>query len=62
MTNTEIAPWESFVTAKMEADGRRQAMKLVNSGMTIDQAAAEATAWIRVKAINARMIANLPKR
>jgi len=60
MTNTTaITPWESFVTAKMEADGRRQARKLVASGMSIDAAAAEATAWIRMKAIQARMISML---
>jgi hypothetical protein len=62
MTNTaELAPWESFVTPKMEADARRQATKLVNSGMTIDAAAAEATAWVRMKAIQARMLSNIKR-
>lgn len=63
MTNTQTAaPWETFITAEMESAAQRQALKLVASGHTIDAAAAEAAAWVAVKAKHAMIIANLPKR
>ena len=60
MTNTStLAPWETFVTPQMVADAKRQAAKLIRSGHTVDAAAAEAAAWIRMRAIRSRMLSSV---
>ncbi|SDP08489.1 hypothetical protein SAMN04515671_2902 [Nakamurella panacisegetis] len=60
--STPRPAWEQFITPKMEADARRQALRLVNAGgYSLDAAAAEAAAWVRMKAIQAMQIAGLAK-
>lgn len=50
-------PLADFITPAMMTAARAQATKLVKSGMTIDQAAAESAAWVDVKAKSARIAA-----